>query len=141
VQKYGLNVDVEGDLFMSGHPVVVDNELRVPDLEPTIETSSFLLKLKAAFDGNSIRDQARAALRLDIGERLRSVRDKLSTDLAFGDGQGCVKATTDKIEVTAVHVHANYLRVYVDVIARANAYIPCAADALAKAQLDAALTR
>jgi hypothetical protein len=125
VHKYGLNVSLEGDLFMSGHPVVVDNELRVPDLEPTIETSSFLLKLKAAFDGNAIRDQARAALRLDIGERLRSVRAKLSTDLEFGDGQGCVKATTDKIEVTGVHVHANYLRLYVDVTARANAYIPC----------------
>ncbi len=27
---------------MTGHPAVVDNELRVPDLEPTIETSNFL---------------------------------------------------------------------------------------------------
>ena len=125
VHKYGLNVDVEGDLYLSGHPTVVDNELRVPDLEPTIETSSFLLKAKAAVDGDSIRDQARAALRLDIGERLRTVRDKLSTNLAFGNGQGCVQASADKIEVTGVHVHGSYLRIYVDVTARTNVYMPC----------------
>src|SRR6185436_13342184 len=88
VRKAGLDLDLNGDLFMTGHPVVVDNELRVPDLEPTIETSNFLLKLKAAFDGSTIRDQARAALKLDIGERLKSVREKLSTDLSFGNGQG-----------------------------------------------------
>jgi Domain of unknown function (DUF4403) len=125
VSKYGLNLDLEGDIFMSGHPVVVDNELRVPDLEPTIETSSFLLKLKATLDGNTLRDQARAALKLDIGERLRSVKDKLSTNLAFGNGQGCVKAAADKIEVSGVHVHANYLRVYVGVVGRASVYLPC----------------
>ena len=88
VHKYGLDVDLDGDLYMAGHPVVVDNELRVPDLEPTIETSSFLLKLKAAFDGDTIRDQARAALKLDIGERLRSVKEKLSTDLGFRQRAG-----------------------------------------------------
>jgi hypothetical protein len=121
----GIDLDLNGDLFMAGHPVVTDNELRVPDLEPTIETSNFLLKLKAAFDGSTIRDQARAALKLDIGERLRSVKDKLSTDLAFGNGQGCVKAAADKIEVSGVHVHANYLRVYVGVVGRASVYVPC----------------
>jgi hypothetical protein len=121
----GIDLDLNGDLFMAGHPVVADNELRVPDLEPTIETSNFLLKLKAAFDANTIRDQARAALKLDIGERLRSVKDKLSTDLAFGNGQGCVKAAADKIEVSGVHVHANYLRVYVGVVGRASVYVPC----------------
>jgi hypothetical protein len=125
IHKYGLDVDLAGDLYMAGHPQVVDNELRVPDLEPTIETSSFLLKLKAAVDGNNIRDQARAALKLDIGERLRSVKDKLSSNLAFGNGQGCVKAAADKIEVSGVHVHANYLRLYVGVVGRASVYLPC----------------
>jgi hypothetical protein len=127
VHKYGVDLDMNGDLYMTGHPVVSDNELRVPDLEPTIETSNFLLKLKAAFDGNTIRDQARAALKLDIGERLRSVKDKLTTDLAFGNGQGCVKAAADKIEISGVHVHAGYLRVYVNVIGRASVYLPCPA--------------
>ena len=93
-------MNLDGDLFLNGHPAVRDNELTVPDLEPTIETGNFLVKLKAALDGDEIREQARAALRLDIGERLKSVRDKLSTDLGFGSGQGCVKATADKIEVT-----------------------------------------
>jgi hypothetical protein len=121
----GLNVDLDGDIFLTGHPVVVDNELRVPDLEPTLETSSFLLKMAAALKGDTIRDQARAALKLDIGERLKSVKQKLGADLAFGNGMGCVKATTDKIEVSAVHVHANYLRVYVNVTGRSSVYLPC----------------
>ncbi len=123
----GIDLDLNGDIFLTGHPVVVDNELRVPDLEPTIETSSFLLKLGAAVSGNTLRDQARAALKLDIGERLRAVKDKLASDLAFGNGQGCVKAAADKIEVSGVHVHANYLRVYVSVVGRASVYVPCPA--------------
>lgn len=125
VHKYGLDLDINGDIFMTGHPVVVDNELRVPDLEPTIETSNFLLKLGAAIGGNTLRDQARAALKLDLSERLKSVKQKLSTDLAFGNGQGCVKAEADRIEISAVHVHAQYLRVYVGVTGRASVYVPC----------------
>ena len=125
VNKYGIEADLNGDLFLTGHPVVEDNELKVPDLEPTIETSNFLLALKAAVDGKSIRDQARAALRLDIGERLKAVREKLSTDISFGNGQGCLKAATHKIEVSSIHVHASYLRVYVNVNAAASVYMPC----------------
>ena len=125
IDKYGINTTLNGDIFMSGHPVVEDNELRVPDLEPTIETSNFLLGLKAALDGNTIRDQARAALHLDIGERLRAVKDKLSSDLAFGNGQGCLKAQANKIEVSGVHVHSAYLRVYVGITGSASVYIPC----------------
>ena len=124
-RKFGVNVDMNGDLFMTGHPAVVDNELRVPDLEPTIETSNFLLKVKATIDGAEIREQARAALRLDLSARLKVARDKLSTNLTFGDGQGCVRADTDKIEVNGVHVHSQYLRVYVSVTGRTNAYVPC----------------
>jgi hypothetical protein len=125
VNKYGIEADMNGDLFLSGHPVVEDNELKIPDLEPTIETSNFLLKLKAAVDAQNIRDQARAALRLDIGERLKSVREKLSSDLSFGNGQGCVKAQTHKIAVSGVHVHGTYLRVYVTADASASVYMPC----------------
>ena len=125
IDKYGINTTLNGDIFMSGHPVVEDNELRVPDLEPTIETSNFLLGLKAALDGNSIRDQARAALHLDIGERLKAVKDKLSSDLAFGNGQGCLKAQANKIEVSGVHVHSAYLRVYVGITGSASVYMPC----------------
>jgi hypothetical protein len=56
---------------------------------------------------------------------LKSVRAKLSSELSFGDGQGCLQAGVDKIEVTNVHPHGTYLRVYVSVTARANVYLPC----------------
>jgi hypothetical protein len=125
IDKYGINTTLDGDIFMSGHPTVEDNELRVPDLEPTIETSNFLLGLKAAIDGNTIRDQARSALHLDIGERLKAVKEKLTSDLAFGNGQGCLKAQANKIEVSGVHVHSAYLRVYVGITGSASVYMPC----------------
>lgn len=125
VKKGPISTVLDGDLYMIGHPTVIDNELRVPDLEPTIETGNFLLKLKAVLDGDSIREQARAALRLDIGDRLRQVRDKLSSELSFAAGQGCLRATADKIEVTGVHPHANYLRLYVALTGRAAVYLPC----------------
>lgn len=125
IHKLGGEHELDGDLFLAGHPTVVDNEIRIPDLEPTIETKSFLLKLKALKDGDEIRDQARQALRLDIGARLQQVRAKLSTDLAFGDGRGCLRAEAHKVEVTGVHAHATYLRVYVGTTARASLYLPC----------------
>lgn len=125
IQKFGIQTMLDGDLYLTGHPVVVDNELQVPDLEPTIETSSFLLKLKDLFDRDSIRAPARAALRLDIGERLQAARSKLSADLDFGEGKGCMKAEVHKVLVTGVHAHAHYLRMHVDVTASARALVPC----------------
>jgi len=125
IHKFGIDTTLDGDLYMVGHPTVVDNEIRVPDLEPTIETQSFLLRLKAALDGSSIRDQAREALHLDIGDRLAEVRKKLSSDLTFGDNQGCLRSQVSKIEVTGVHTHQGYLRVYVALTGQASVYLPC----------------
>ena len=146
VKKGAINADLDGDLYMVGHPTVIDNEIRVPDLEPTIETRSFLLKLAAALSGDSIRDQTREALRLDIGARLRQVRDKLSTELSFGEapapvpGQpvlpaslrppapantGCVRAAVNRLEVSGVHAHASYLRLYLTITGQASVYLPC----------------
>jgi hypothetical protein len=125
VKQGSIDTALDGDLFMSGHPAVVDNELRIPDLQPTIETSSFLLGIKAALDGDTIRDQARAAMRLDIGSRIKSAQDKLGTELSFGEGRGCLKAQAHKVEVTGIHVHASYLRVYVAATASAAASVPC----------------
>lgn len=127
IHKFGIDTDIDGDLFLSGHISVVDNEVRIPDLEPTIETSNFFLSIKAMMDGQKIRDQARAALRLDIGDRLQSVRSKLSSELTFGGPQACFKGDLDKIEVTSAHAHGTYLRVYVSVTARAAATLPCPA--------------
>lgn len=125
IEKFGIHTRLDGDLFMSGHPTVVDNEVRVPDLEPTIETQNFLLRLKAALDGSSIRDAARDALHLDIGDRLAEVRKKLSSDLSFGDSQGCLRSNVSRIEITGVHAHPTYLRVYVSMTGQASVYLPC----------------
>ncbi len=126
VHALGIDADLDGDLYLVGKPQVVDNELSVPDLEPTIETRSFLLSLKALTGADRIRDQARQALRLDIGERLRDVRQKLGGDLTFQRDNGCFQGDVDAIEVTGVHPHASYLRVYVAVTARARLSMPCA---------------
>ena len=123
--KYGIDADLDGDIYLVGHPSVVDNELSVPDLEPTIETRNLLLSLKAMTDADRIRDDARKALRLDIGARLRSVTDKLGPDLTFRASQGCVAGHVDRIAVTGVYTHADYLRVYVAVTGRARASAPC----------------
>lgn len=125
VHKLGIDTDLDGDLYLVGHPSVVDNELSVPDLEPTIETRSFLLSLKAMTDGDRIRDEARQALRLDLGERMRDVRDKLGDGLTFAREGGCFRGDVDAIEVTGVHPHAAYVRVYVAVTARARLAMPC----------------
>ena len=129
VHKFGIDTDLDGDVYLTGHLSVVDNELRIPDLEPTIETRSLLLSLKVMAEGEKIRDEARAALRLDIGQRLLSVREKLGDDLTFGDARVCFKGTVDKIEVTGAYAHGTYVRVYVAVTARASVSMPCANDA------------
>lgn len=127
VKKLGIETDLDGDIYFSGHLAIADNEIQVPDLEPTIETKNLLLSLKAMADGQKIRDQARTALRIDLGERLRSVRDKLGSDLTFGGAAACFKGAVDKIELTSAHTHGSYLRAYVAVTARANATMPCPA--------------
>jgi hypothetical protein len=125
VHKFGIDTMIDGDVFLSGHLALVDNELRIPDLEPTIETSNLFLSLKAIADGDKIRDEARAALRLDIAERLRAVRSALSSELTFGTAQACFTGDVDKIEVTGAYAHGTYVRVYVAVTARASARMPC----------------
>jgi hypothetical protein len=126
VHGLGIDADLDGEIFFTGHPRVVDNELTIPDLEPTIETKNFLLSLKAMTSGDKIRDQARAALRLDIGERLAGIKGKLSSDLTFSAKGACFQGNVDKIEVVGAYPHGTYLRVYVAVTARATASLPCA---------------
>ncbi len=126
IRRFLFSVKLDGNLYFAGHPVVVDNELRIPDLEPTVDTSSFLLALKASLSGSSIRDQARQALRLDLGERLQAVRARLSSDFALGGELGCLRAEVAKIEVAGVYPHGGYLRVYVTFTAQAGVYLPCA---------------
>jgi hypothetical protein len=125
VHRMGIDTDLDGDLFLSGHPQVVDNELSIPDLQPTIETRNFLLSLKAMTDADGIRDQARAALRLDIGARIRDAQAKLGDQLTFGGKDGCFEGHVDRVDVPGVYPHAGYLRVQVAVTGRARADVPC----------------
>jgi hypothetical protein len=125
VRKFGIDADIDGDLYLVGRPTLIDNEIALPDLEPTIETSSFLLSLKALKDGERIKLEARKALRLDLSQRLRSVREKLSSQLTFGSAKECFVGHVDKLELTELHAHESYLRLNVVVTARASASAPC----------------
>lgn len=134
VHKFGIDADIDGDLYLVGHPSLVDNEIRFPDLEPTIETSNFLLSLKAMTDGERIKNEARKALRIDLVERLQAVRARLSSDLTFGTASQCFVGAVDKIELNELHAHASYLRVNVVVTARAAASMPCASAISAESE-------
>jgi hypothetical protein len=128
-----FSTTLDGDLYFSGHPVVVDNELRIPDLEPTIDTKNFLLGLKASFGHQDIRDQARAALRLDLSQRFAVIRERLSTDIALAGDLACLKPHVAKIEVVGVYPHASFLRVYVSATAQASLFVRCPEPVLAPA--------
>lgn len=128
--KKGLRLHLEGDLYMAGHPEVRDNQLGVPDLAPTIETKNALLRLKTSLDGESIRVQARNALRLDIGARIQTVREKFEKDLLvrqrISNGpEACIQTNLGRVEVSDVFAHDAYLRLYVKATATAAAYLPC----------------
>lgn len=128
--KKGFRLHLEGDLYLSGHPQVRDNELQVPDLEPTVQTKDALLKLKTSLDSEDIKRQAREALRLDIGERLQAVRSKVTKELVsrqkINNGpEACIHADLGRVEVTDVFAHDAYLRMYVKVAASTSAYLPC----------------
>ena len=118
------------DLPPPPQPEIVDNQLSVPNLEPTIETKSAILRLKTSLDSDKMRKQIRQALRLDIGSRLQAVRDQLSRDLVvrhkLNPGpEACVKADIGRVEIAGLFAHDAYLRMYVKVSARSAAYLPC----------------
>ncbi|HYO53971.1 DUF4403 family protein [Archangium sp.] len=119
------SVPMSGELFFAGHPHVIDNQISVPDLEITPGTASELLKLKFALDYQSIRDQARQALRVDISERLAMVKDKMSTEMTFAEDLGCVRGQVLRTEVTGVYPHPTFLRIYVQMDAQLGLYLPC----------------
>lgn len=129
VQK-GFKIPLSGDLYLSGHPVVHDNELEFDDMRPTIETSNALLKLKTKLDEDAIKRQVKQALRLDISQRLLSVREKLRDSLTYrfevAPGvTGCFRTDVGRIEVTNIYAHDTYLRMYVQVTAQASVQVPC----------------
>jgi hypothetical protein len=148
--RKGFKVNLSGDLYLAGHPQVRDNELEVPDMQPTIETQNALLKLKTKLSGEDLRREVRQALRLDISQRLQAVKARLSSELSYYQPptpvtrpapapgaapmpperprtmpSACVRAELGRVEVTGVYPHENYLRVYVKASARTAAYLPC----------------
>jgi hypothetical protein len=125
VHELAIHTFIDGELYLTGHPTLVDNEIALPDLEPTIETSNFLLSLKALSDAERIKTEARRALRIDLTERLAAVRAKLSSDLSFTTPAGCIVGRVDKLELAELHPHGSYLRVHGVVTARAAASMPC----------------
>ncbi len=129
----GFKIGLTGDLFLSGHPAVHDNELEFDDMTPTFETTNALLKLKTKLDADDIKRQVQQALRLDISSRLVSVRQKLNDTLTYQfavaqGASGCFKADVGRIEVTSIYAHDSYLRMYVQVTAQASATVPCASQ-------------
>jgi hypothetical protein len=128
VHELGIDADLDGDLFLVGKPLLVDNEIALPDLEPTIETRSFLLSLKAMKDSDVIRAEARKALRLDLTERLREVREKLSSELTFGTAKECFVGRVNKLDLQDLHAHQQYMRVNIVVTAQASASLPCSSS-------------
>lgn len=133
--KKGFRVHLAGDLYLTGHPRIRDNELEIPDLEPTIETNNALLKLKTALSQEALTREVRAALRLDIGQRLLQVRNKLSNELSYTHPisqnpqsplSACLKTDLGRVEVTGVFAHDSYMRIYVKAFAQSGIYLPCA---------------
>jgi hypothetical protein len=134
----GLKIPISGELFLSGHARVEDNELAVPDLEPTVETRNALLKLGTSLSTDTMRQKIRQALRLDLSARLAAVKERFSRDLSFAElaagselPPGCLRAEVGRIEVSGIHAHDSYLRLYVKVTARASVYLPCPSTAQA----------
>jgi hypothetical protein len=121
----GAKIDMDGEIYFAGHPQVVDNQITVPDLDITPGTAGILVNLKLALDHDSLVQQARESLRVDVSERLAAVKNKLSTELTFAQDLGCVRANVLRSEVTGIFPHANYLRIYVTVDAQAGVYVPC----------------
>jgi hypothetical protein len=127
----GVPIDVEGELFLTGHPRVRDNFLEVPDIKPTIQTDEALLKLAVAVKKSELTEAVRRALRLDLSQRLGELKtrlvDSLSVDVSLAEGVAplCTRAEVGRVEVSSVEAHDPYLRLYVTTTATAAGYLPC----------------
>lgn len=121
----GADARLGGELYLHGHPQLLDNQITVPDLELTAASLDALLGLKILFDATSIRDQARRALRLDVSERLAAVRNKLSKELTFDNALGCARTELLRAEVTGIYPHQSFLRMVLTLSAQGSIYLPC----------------
>jgi hypothetical protein len=139
--KKGITTRIHGDIYLSGHPQVRDNELLFPDMEPTVETSNLLLKVASKIGKDDIRREVQQALRIDVSQRLAAIKHSLSDKLTYvfelpGGSPGtppmtgCVQAKVGRIELSNFYAHDSYLRFYVKAIGQAAAHVPCPAQVL-----------
>jgi hypothetical protein len=127
----GVSIDVDGDLYLSGRPVVRDNFLEFPDLAPTVATEQALLKAALALNEDELVAAVKRALRLDLSARLQAVRQKLvgalTKEAVLVDGVAplCTSVEIGRIAISDVHVHDPYLRATVTTTALFSASLPC----------------
>jgi hypothetical protein len=127
----GVRVDVDGDLYLAGRPVVRDNFLEFPDLSPTVATEQALLKAALALKQDELVAAVKKALRLDLSARLQAVRQKLDqaltreTVLVDGVAPLCTDVEIGRIAVSDIMVHDPYLRATVTTTALLSASLPC----------------
>ena len=131
VQKAGLQIDIDGDLYLAGRPTVRDNFLEFPDLKPTVETDQALLKAALAIKEQELVGAVKKALRLDLSARLLTVKQKLidsltlSTSLVDGVAPLCTRVDIGRISIDDINVHDPYLRATVTATALLQASLPC----------------
>ena len=135
VTQLGITIDLDGDLYLAGRPAVRDNFLAFPDLKPTIETDSALLKAALAFKEQALIDAVKKALRLDLSARMAAVKQKLvdalTMEVVVVDGVAplCTRLELGRIGIDDVAVHDPYLRATVKATAILQASLPCPASA------------
>ncbi|HEY1098433.1 MAG TPA: DUF4403 family protein, partial [Myxococcota bacterium] len=134
VTKAGITIDLDGDLYLAGRPAVRDNFLAFPDLKPTLETESALLKAALAFKEQELVDAVKKALRLDLSARLASVKQKLIDSLTMrtvvveGVAPMCTTVEIGRIGIDDIAVHDPYLRATITSTAMLSASLPCAGE-------------
>ena len=127
----GFRINIDGDLYLAGHPQVRDNFLELPDLKPTVDTSQALVHFAIAMKEGELTDAVRRALRLDLSARLAGLREKLvdamtmRVNVADGVADLCTKVDVGRVEVESLFAHDQYLRLYVSTTAIASASLPC----------------
>ena len=134
VEKAGIQIDVDGDLYLAGRPTVRDNFLEFPDLKPTVETDQALLKAALALKGDELVAAVKRALRLDLSARMTTVKQKLidsltmRTTIVDGVAPLCTRVDIGRISVDEIAVHDPYLRATVTATAMLSASLPCAGE-------------
>lgn len=131
VEKAGIGIDLDGDIYLAGRPTVRDNFLEFPDLSPTVETDQALLKAALAFKQEELVSAVKKALRLDLSARLATVKQKLVDSLTMqkslvdGVAPLCTRVEIGRIAVSDIAVHDPYLRATITATALLQASLPC----------------